>query len=131
MEKKKGRDLALYTLEDNVYAELAAATRCDLQVTADMTEIASPFTGNAKEFLPGRYAWQISATAIVNTADKAKFLKVCIHKTKLSARFSIPDVTTLAGNCYVQNWNASGTVGAMATYKVTLIGTGELTENID
>lgn len=120
----KGRDLALYIDGHAV----AYAQSCDISITVDVTEVATPFAGKAKRFLPGRYSWQINAGAILadDAMEQLGMASSLREGMTVIARLTLPNLATLTGNCYVQSWSASGSMGAMATYKVALIGTGEL-----
>ena len=119
-----GKDMALYIDGDIV----ALSKTCNIEITADMTEVASPMHGRAKSFIPGRYSWQVTTEALVSSGEGGHYKLIDHIKkgTQVLVRVTSPDSPVLTGRAYVQSLRKSGAVGSMATYSATLIGDGEL-----
>lgn len=125
--KRKGKDVVLRASRvDGVERIIAASKSCDIQITTDMNEVSSVFSGAAKEFLPGRYSWQITCDALIYNHDVADFINICRTKKLTTVGLSVVDALDLHGYCYVQSFSANGAVGSMASYKLVLMGTGPL-----
>ena len=124
MSRINGRDLLLYI--DNSLVALSKS--CNIDITADLTEVASVLHGRAKTFRAGRYSWQVSSECLVASEDETRYtlLAELREGTKVKIMVKAPGSQTLSGEAFVQSLSISGAIGSMATYSVTLIGTGEL-----
>lgn len=131
----KGKDLALYVAFDDTTAELLALSKsCTLDLSVDMIEVASIAVGKCRKVIPGKYSWQVTSDSLVAVQDAQlqKLMKAATTRQQLMVFFegSPSDSGALFhrwyGNCYIQSINVSGSLGSMATHKVTLVGNGPL-----
>lgn len=127
MKKLLGKDVAVYLRQDGAYIPVAVSTSCELQLSADMVEVSSAFSGRAKKRIAGRYDWQITCQQLVAVGDGTRGLLVSALKsgTPLRVRFEADD-TIQEGDALCSSFQASGALGSMATYSVTLMGAGGL-----
>lgn len=128
----KGSDILFYS--GNSAAEqtlLALSSSCDVQVSCDMVEVSSMFSVRAKSFRAARYAWGINAEAYA--ADDSQHLApltVLKAGTPIYVTMTVTDPSGnaigVAGEAYVASWALNGAVGALASYTISLQGSGEL-----
>lgn len=132
----KGKDLALYVAFDDNSAELLALSKsCNLDLSVDIIEVASIAVSKCRKVIPGKYSWQVTSDSLVAVQDAQlqKLMRAALTRQRLLVFFEgAPNAETVLfhrwyGNVYIQSINVSGTLGSMATYKVTLVGDGPLT----
>ena len=124
----KGKDLAISVNFDNKNEELLALSKsCTLEITADIIEGASITNGRSKRFIPGKHSWKVSSESLIAfEAAQLKKLISCMEEGKEVLVFFGASGFIRYGNALVQSISVSGTLGSMATYNITLQGTGPL-----
>lgn len=137
VKKIKGRNVFLYWRDAGLeeYSVIAYSTGCDLQISADVTEITSPLSGRAKTFKAGRYTWMMSCEGIVahegGSISLGEFLPRMQAGTPLFLSFrAIIDgdkEEDVFGQAFVVSYSESASLGSMHSYSVSFQGSGELT----
>lgn len=67
----KGKDIIVFIGADEQHlAAIAAGTECSLEMDAELLEKASPTTGQWKEYKTKRKGWSVSASVMLDSANK-------------------------------------------------------------
>ena len=66
----KGKDIVVFVGESAADLEaIAAGVECSIDMDAETVEIASPTTGQWKEYKPKRKGWQVAASVLLDSAN--------------------------------------------------------------
>lgn len=107
---------------------IASAKECSVDVKTEMQEVSSPDQGVAKEFIPHRYSWTVSVSGLVGAGTSLDALfGFGTRRTKLPVAFADTQSRCWKGNAYITSVKASGRVGQIMTYQLSMQGTGALT----
>lgn len=139
MSRLKGHDLCLWTTANGTAALIGLATECSLTIDCDMVEITNPLSGRSKSYRPGRYGWQMSSSSLIaygSASDKTAFMTKLKAGTAVGVQMAVTEggsitsgCLTVSGTAYVQHIEMGAPVAGNATYRIDLIGTGDLTNN--
>lgn len=119
-----GKDVAVYFEADLV----GLSKSCTIDITVDTIEASTTFSGRAKRFIPGRYSWQVTIEKLMVLRDpsvKTSF-NALREGMEIYVTINVPGIEPIHGWTIVQSASLSGALGSMATYSVTLLGTGPL-----
>lgn len=125
----KGKDLVLYANMDGERDEMLALSKsCTLDITSDIIEVASTKVGRDKQFIAGKRSWQVTSESLVAVNDEQlKKLISCQEEGKeIEVIFGSRLLFVKYGKALIQSISLSGAVGSLATYNITLIGSGPL-----
>ena len=125
----KGQDLALSINFDGYRDEhIAFSKSCTLDVASELIEVAKTRDGNFKQYITGKYSWQVSTEMLITEdAAQSKQLLACqLEGKRIEAVFNIGRAYVAFGYVLIQSISVSGAIGSLATYKVTLTGVGPL-----
>ena len=93
----KGKDIVI--LDSTGSAVIAAARSCEINVTADTLEVASPNSGAYKAYIAGRKGWTVSINHLV--VSMARFAPMV--GTSLTIKLDIKASNGLPFNGFVNN----------------------------
>jgi len=120
----QGNNLLVHALSG--YSDIVyAAKSCEISVSAETTEIASPTTGQWKEYLVGRKEWSISCGYLVSDTKfdtdllrVGNFVAISVNKRGSS--------TSLLGSAIVTQCSITATRGNLVQGSFIFKGNGEL-----
>lgn len=124
----KGNDIIVQM--DGV--NIAACKSCEIQETCDAIEVASPASGTAKEYIPGRTGWRITVGFLVapdTNAFKSKMKAgaTCVIKIgKVTSGTRTLSADKLQGNAIITEAKLSASRGKLCQGSWTFLGNGEL-----
>lgn len=142
----KGEQLYVFLSNSGAFLPIGASTDCSLRFNASLVEVASKNGGAWSRFRVSKKGWDISCsgfyfeqTSVPNSmVEGANMLgSTCriaisvLGKEAVEAGVNIgslsPDTeTTLVGDAVISSCEYSGSKGSIATYSITLQGTGPL-----
>ena len=108
---------------------IAAAKSCTISTKRDLIEKASSTQGDAKEFITGRYEWEVSMDhLVVSDTNNKEFQGIDILKENQVVTLSIYiNGKRRNGSAICTQADLSAPVGGLATGNVRFKGTGALT----
>ena len=109
-----GRKVFIYNGSGTTTSVIAAAKSCTVSTKRDLIERASATQGDAKEFVAGRYEWEVSMDHLVITDNNKQFQGIDILREGQAVTLSI----------YING--AGGTTQAFACYAVMDADTPEV-----
>lgn len=138
MAKKKGSNLIVY-IGNKL---LGCATTCELDESCDVKEVASPESGEWREYVSGRKGWKISSGYILSDTNGnevhdliGKTVNVSFGTAESIVNPSSNRVwdgdVLYKGRAIITRLTITGKRGDMATMSMELQGTGELTNDND
>lgn len=126
VRKIKGQELYV-AIGDNV---VGCSQGCSLSIKGEFKNIAPIVDPRAKEQIFDSYSWSVAADGLAAlNADLVNFPQQLINGALVNVvvGIDIPGVSgRFMGQAFVQDYELSGNVGAMATYRVTFLGQGPL-----
>lgn len=107
---------------------IAAAKSCDISLSADTIETASPTNGDYRSFIAGRKKWEVGVSYLVTTSFANLALKFGDTVTLTVGRTTNGHITgdRLSGTAIVRDCRMTGNVGHLATGSFKFMGTGPL-----
>ena len=127
MSKIQGTNLIMGHITESGMQAFAYARSCDINQTADKIETCSPTSARAKEYLPGRTSWIMSCECLL-AKDESVIEEMFRTGETFPVRCRNRDNSgyEYRGMAFISSLRASGRLHEMATYSITLQGTGEL-----
>lgn len=145
MSRVKGEQLYLFTGQDALLP-VGASTDCSVSMSAETIEVSARGQGRWRKFRPGKKTWGIScggfyfdqdgvpSSLVTGARLVGEVVKVAVSvlaRSLVEAGFSLeelqPDTElTLVGEAVVTSCEYSGSVGSLATYSISLQGSGSL-----
>lgn len=139
VRKLQGRDLILFTRYGRLYEAVAFSTSCSLTVNQEAIETMSRTGWDWRSHIPGKKDWAVTASGIIavkeiNTRDlldllgktvSVRFASVPPHREE-EEDFRPDGHHTRTGDAVVTSIEETGELDGMATYSISLTGTGEL-----
>jgi predicted secreted protein len=106
----------------------AASTSCSLEVSSDQVDVTNKSSGFRKEYVYGFKSFTISCEGLITLDDYDYFdmLTDQENNTVISVTFTI-DAKVFSGSCNIESVSVDGPVEGVATYSVSLQGTGDYT----
>lgn len=123
-----GKDIFIYSGENNQTAVIAAAKSCTISMQCEVKEKASTQSATAREFVAGRTEWEISISHLVVTSDPfAGLLKVGTSVTvSVAIKTGTNTYSRKNGTAICVQAEIGGSVGSLGTGQAKFKGTGEL-----
>ena len=106
----------------------AASTSCSLEVSSDQVDVTNKSSGFRKEYVDGFKSFTSSCDGLITLDDYDYFdmLTDQENNTVISVTFTI-DAKVFSGSCNIESVSVDGPVEGVATYSVSLQGTGDYT----
>ena len=101
---------------------IAGATTCDIEVSTETIEVASPTTGSWREYIAGRKEWTVSVNYLV-TLTRDDLLSVGDNVVLAIGDRTSTDVQ---GHAIVERVHITGNVGDIVKGQFVFRGNGEL-----
>ena len=132
----RGKDLAVIVDSSGTDVAVGASIDCTFTTTANLLDITSKDSTNAKEFAADMYEWTVTANNFydpaktLNAEETLAYLKA---GTKVLLNFGVLGTSYpvagqfLEGYAYVRSCTLSGAVGDSAKFNVEFQGTGDWT----
>jgi predicted secreted protein len=106
----------------------AASTSCSLEVSSDQIDITNKSSGFRKQYAYGFKSFTISCEGLI-TLDNYDYFDMLTdqeNNTQISVTLTL-DSRVFSGTCNIESVSVDGPVEGVATYSVTLQGTGDYT----
>lgn len=134
MAKIKGNDLRVYVGTKLLVNEKS----CKLNLDTNTIDTVSKDSSDWAESIPGRSSWSIDATCQIDYSTNAgketynDLLAAFLAKTVLAVSFKtgVVGATSLSGNAYITSFPHNSPDEDIATFDITLQGTGQLTSAV-
>ena len=111
--------------QDSSTPIVAGARSCDIQKEREMIEIASPSSGTARTYIPGRTGWSISLNTLVTSP--ATDLSKLDGNTAVTIKVKVRGGSViLTGQAYFKRCVVSAALGNLVKGSFELQGTGPL-----
>lgn len=129
----KGDKVLVYSSPDGTaYSVLGAQRGGTLTINMDTIEVTAKNDDLAKEFVSGRYTWNVDCDALVVIGDAGveQFEAVALSGQEVYVKFEVSDGTntkTYTGKGIVTSYSVTGSMGDVATVSCSIQGTGALT----
>jgi predicted secreted protein len=106
----------------------AASTSCSLEVSADQVDVTNKSSNRKKEYMYGFNGYTISCDGLITLDDYDYFDMLTDQKngTVITVTFTV-DTKVITGTCNIESVSVEGPVEGVATYSVSLQGTGDYT----
>lgn len=106
----------------------AASTSCSLEVSADQVDVTNKSSNRKKEYMYGFNGYTISCDGLITLDDYDYFDMLTDQKngTTITVTFTV-DTKVITGTCNIESVSVEGPVEGVATYSVSLQGTGDYT----
>jgi len=129
-----GTDLVLYYRgTGGTYVPFAASTNCVFNSTTAQVDVTSATSNWFKEFKNDTTQWDITCDGLVTIGnyDYKSMVDAQLNRTKITIRlvFNTPSQNTLYGFAYIESINLGAPVENVATYSVSLKGSGPYSFN--
>lgn len=122
-----GRKVFIYNGSGTTTSVIAAAKSCTVSTKRDLIERASATQGEAKEFVAGRYEWEVSMDHLVITDSNKQFQGIDILREGQAVTLSIYiNGLRRTGSAICTQADLSAPVGGLATGSVRFKGNGKL-----
>jgi predicted secreted protein len=106
----------------------AASTSCTLEVSSDQVDVTNKSSNRKKEYMYGFNGYTISCDGLITLDDYDYFDILTDQKngTTITVTFTV-DTKVITGTCNIESVSVEGPVDGVATYSVSLQGTGDYT----
>jgi len=106
----------------------AASTSCSLEVNSDQVDVTNKSSNRKKEYMYGFNGYTISCDGLITLDDYDYFDMLTDQKngTTITVTFTV-DTKVITGTCNIESVSVEGPVEGVATYSVSLQGTGDYT----
>ena len=106
----------------------AASTSCSLEVNSDQVDVTNKSSNRKKEYMYGFNGYTISCDGLITLNDYDYFDMLTDQKngTVITVTFTV-DTKVITGTCNIESVSVEGPVEGVATYSVSLQGTGDYT----
>jgi predicted secreted protein len=105
---------------------VAMSKSCDIEVSCDTEEVASPTSADWRDFIAGRKDWTINVSVLLSSVST---LVTAVGNTVTLVFGTQPDQMT--GSAIVQSTKMTATKGSLAQGAWKFKGTGALTQAIN
>lgn len=116
-----GRNVFIYSGDSGTTPVIAAAKSCTINIKYDMMEKASSTQGTAKEYILGRYEWDLTIDHFVVADNEFQGMTLAGQRVLVSV---VVNGVRKKGNVIVPQAGLSAPVNGLATGSVTLKGDG-------
>jgi predicted secreted protein len=107
-------------------AVFAASTSCSLEVSSDQVDITNKSSSFRKEYAYGFKSFTINCEGLI-TLDNYDYFDMLTdqeNNTQISVTFTV-GTKVFSGTCNIESISVDGPVEGVATYSVSLQGTGD------
>ena len=125
----QGTDLNLFISGDTGYTAMGSAKSCTLEVSAGVIETSSKDSGKWSEKIAGRLSYTVSADGMLadNGNNYDTIFTKMLAKEPIAIAFSTDAATKgYIGTAIITKVSQTGELDNVATYSISLEGTGEL-----
>ena len=117
-----GRKVLIYSGATGTDPVIAAAKSCSITIKYDMIEKASSSQGTAKEYVKGRYEWDVTLDHLVVSGNEFQGLTLAGQRLLISV---VVNGVRKKGYVIVPQAGISAPVNGLATGNITFKGDGE------
>lgn len=121
-----GKNVLVYSGATGTTPVVAAAKNCSINIKYDMIEKASSTQSTAKEFITGRYEWELTVDHLVVSGSEYQGLTLAGQRVLISV---VINNVRKKGYVIVPQAGISAPVNGLATGSVTFKGDGEFDIN--
>lgn len=121
-----GRNVFIYSGASGTSPVIAAAKSCNITIKYDLIEKASSTQSTAKEFITGRYEWELTVDHLVVSGSEYQGLRLAGQRVLISV---VINNVRKKGYVIVPQAGISAPVNGLATGSVTFKGDGEFDIN--
>lgn len=121
-----GKKVLIYSGATGTTPVVAAAKNCSINIKYDMIEKASSTQSTAKEFITGRYEWELTVDHLVVSGSEYQGLTLAGQRVLISV---VINNVRKKGYVIVPQAGISAPVNGLATGSVTFKGDGEFDIN--
>lgn len=121
-----GNKVLIYSGATGTTPVVAAAKNCSINIKYDMIEKASSTQSTAKEFITGRYEWELTVDHLVVSGSEYQGLTLAGQRVLISV---VINNVRKKGYVIVPQAGISAPVNGLATGSVTFKGDGEFDIN--
>lgn len=121
-----GKKVLIYSGATGTTPVVAAAKNCSITIKYDMIEKASSTQSTAKEFITGRYEWELTVDHLVVSGSEYQGLTLAGQRVLISV---VINNVRKKGYVIVPQAGISAPVNGLATGSVTFKGDGEFDIN--
>ena len=126
-----GTNVILYYYDGTSNIPFAASTNCSFEVSVDQANVTSATSAWFKEFKVDTASWTLSCDGLITLGDYdyKDMLDHQLSRTPITVKFSIGTSTTytIQGTANIQSVSLAGPLESVATYSISLQGTGAYT----
>lgn len=121
-----GNKVLIYSGATGTTPVVAAAKNCSINIKYDMIEKASSTQSTAKEFITGRYEWELTVDHLVVSGSEYQGITLAGQRVLISV---VINNVRKKGYVIVPQAGISAPVNGLATGSVTFKGDGEFDIN--
>ena len=121
-----GKKVLIYSGATGTTPVVAAAKNCSINIKYDMIEKASSTQSTAKEFITGRYEWELTVGHLVVSGSEYQGIRLAGQRVLISV---VINNVRKKGYVIVPQAGISAPVNGLATGSVTFKGDGEFDIN--
>lgn len=121
-----GNKVLIYSGATGTTPVVAAAKNCSITIKYDMIEKASSTQSTAKEFITGRYEWELTVDHLVVSGSEYQGIRLAGQRVLISV---VINNVRKKGYVIVPQAGISAPVNGLATGSVTFKGDGEFDIN--
>lgn len=126
-----GTNVILYYYDGATNIPFAASTNCSFEVSVDQANVTSATSAWFKEFKVDTASWTLSCDGLITLGDYdyKDMLDHQLSRTPITVKFAIGTTTayTIQGTANIQSVSLAGPLESVATYSISLQGTGAYT----
>ena len=126
-----GTNVILYYYDGTSNIPFAASTNCSFEVSVDQANVTSATSAWFKEFKVDTASWTLSCDGLITLGnyDYKDMLDHQLSRTPITVKFAIGTTTayTIQGTANIQSLSLAGPLESVATYSISLQGTGAYT----
>ena len=126
-----GTNVILYYYDGTSNIPFAASTNCSFEVSVDQANVTSDTSAWFKEFKVDTASWTLSCDGLITLGDYdyKDMLDHQLSRTPITVKFAIGTSTTytIQGTANIQSVSLAGPLESVATYSISLQGTGAYT----
>lgn len=135
-----GKEFQAFINDSGTWKPYICATSISVSATTESIETSVSGNGLWASFLPTKNSWTATASGNVSLNDppnltlgdlQAKQFDQVIFQIQFQASDTDGNIYTMYGNCFITGSSASGSYNGIATFDITLQGTGPLSQSYD
>lgn len=123
-----GTNIILYYNNGSSDIPFGSATNCILNTTTELLQISSSYSAWFVDSVPNLSTWEVTCDGFISNGnfEYKQMLDAQLARTPINIKFSIgtSPAYIISGTANITSINATGPVEAVATYRITLQGSG-------